>query len=178
MAYDAAYNPDPASLQAVRAKLEKTPAAGPAPAALDPQQADSIVQAVTAAVDRYLAQRASAPGAPAAPASRPALHDAVAGVVDRYLEQRTPSAPPAPACACGCAPRAADGASATPAAPAAPKKVEPPAPPVTIVDFVCESDVRAALAQGKKIFIGPRTIVTPSARELAAAGEILVRAQR
>jgi len=37
---------------------------------------------------------------------------------------------------------------------------------------------RAALAHGKKIFIGPRTIVTPSARELAAPGEILVRAQR
>ena len=47
-----------------------------------------------------------------------------------------------------------------------------------IVDFVCESDVRAALARGKKIFIGPRTIVTPSARELADPGEILVRAQR
>jgi len=38
--------------------------------------------------------------------------------------------------------------------------------------------IEIALAHGKKIFIGPRTIVTPSARELAAPGEILVRAQR
>jgi hypothetical protein len=56
--------------------------------------------------------------------------------------------------------------------------VEPPAPAVTISDFVCESDVRAAITQGKKIYIGPKTIVTPSARELAGRDEILVQAQR
>jgi len=172
-----AYNLDPVVLAAVRSKLEKTPAAGPAPAGQDRQQVDNIVQAVTAAVDRYLAQRGAGSGLATAPApvSRPALHDAVAGVVDRYLEQNRP-APLAPACACGLAPRAADAAA--PASPAAPKKVAPPAPQVSIVDFVCESDVRAAMAQGRKIFIGPRTIVTPSARELAAPGEILVRAER
>jgi hypothetical protein len=46
------------------------------------------------------------------------------------------------------------------------------------VDFVCEADVRDAIRQNRKIYIGPRTIVTPSARDLAAANDILVLAQR
>jgi hypothetical protein len=43
---------------------------------------------------------------------------------------------------------------------------------------VCEADVRDAIRQNRKIHIGPRTIVTPSARDLAAANDILVLAQR
>jgi ethanolamine utilization cobalamin adenosyltransferase len=46
------------------------------------------------------------------------------------------------------------------------------------VDFVCENDVRAAINKSRKIYIGPKTIVTPSARELASRFDILVLAQR
>jgi len=49
---------------------------------------------------------------------------------------------------------------------------EPPQPAIT--DFVCEDDVRKAIAQSKKIFIGPKTIVTPSARDLAGPHDILI----
>jgi len=42
------------------------------------------------------------------------------------------------------------------------------------VEFVCEADVRAAAAEKRKIFIGPKTIVTPSARDAASASDILV----
>jgi ethanolamine utilization cobalamin adenosyltransferase len=45
------------------------------------------------------------------------------------------------------------------------------------VDFVCEADVRAAIQENRKICIGPRTIITPSARELAGPSDILVLAQ-
>ena len=55
------------------------------------------------------------------------------------------------------------------AAPAA-----PPLPEPAITDFVCEDDVRQAIAQSKKIFIGPKTIVTPSARDLAGPHDILI----
>jgi acetaldehyde dehydrogenase (acetylating) len=52
-----------------------------------------------------------------------------------------------------------------------------PAPPKPqIVDFVCEEDVRNAIKQSRKIYIGPKTIVTPSARDLAAPSDILVLA--
>ncbi len=49
----------------------------------------------------------------------------------------------------------------------------PPAPP-PLADFVCEDDVRRALKESRKIMIGPKTIVTPSARDLAGPHDILV----
>jgi acetaldehyde dehydrogenase (acetylating) len=58
---------------------------------------------------------------------------------------------------------------------------EPPkvaAAEVAIVDFVCESDVRDALRDSRKIYIGARSIVTPAARDLADRHGILVQAQR
>lgn len=54
----------------------------------------------------------------------------------------------------------------------------PAAPPLPVVDFVCESDVRAAMKESRKIYTGPKTIVTPAARELAAQYDILVQAKR
>jgi hypothetical protein len=48
------------------------------------------------------------------------------------------------------------------------------APDSTIVDFVCEEDVRQAIRLNRKILIGERTIVTPSARDLANAHRIFV----
>jgi hypothetical protein len=57
----------------------------------------------------------------------------------------------------------------SPAPPAPP--AEPPPKPV---DFVCEADVRAAIRENRKIYIGPRAIVTPSARDLAGPSDILV----
>jgi acetaldehyde dehydrogenase (acetylating) len=51
---------------------------------------------------------------------------------------------------------------------------QPPQVEPVITDFVCEDDVRKAIAQSKKIFIGPKTIVTPSARDLAGPHDILI----
>jgi acetaldehyde dehydrogenase (acetylating) len=59
----------------------------------------------------------------------------------------------------------------------APGKPAPPQPAASepaIVDFVCEDDVRQAIRDSRKIFIGPKTIVTPSARDLAGPHDILV----
>ena len=52
----------------------------------------------------------------------------------------------------------------------APAVSEPPCPPV---DFVSEADVRAAIAEKRKILVGPKTIMTPSARDLAAGAGVL-----
>jgi acetaldehyde dehydrogenase (acetylating) len=48
--------------------------------------------------------------------------------------------------------------------------------PDTIADFVCEDDVRAALRAGRKLLIGEKTIVTPSARDLGDAEKVFVQA--
>jgi hypothetical protein len=95
-----------------------------------------------------------------------------AEVVDKFLARRgqaqaapAPAAvaapPSAPACGCG-----------------APARETPAAPPPAIVDFVCEEDVRNAIKHSRKIYIGPKTIITPSARDLASPSDILVLTQR
>ncbi len=43
-------------------------------------------------------------------------------------------------------------------------------------DFVCEADVREAIAQKRKIVLGEKTIVTPAARDLGEAHKVFVQA--
>ena len=121
---------------------------------------------VAAAVDRYLTNRGVA---------STIIPKVSEQVVDRFLARRgnpSPNPGPEPVAACHVC-------TATPAPPAAaPNPAQAPAPSVTITDFVCEEDVRAAMKQQRKIYIGPRTIVTPSARDLAERFDILVLAQR
>lgn len=140
--------------------------------------------ALVAAVERYLAERgiavksggareavaAAMPAGAAAEAVKGIPREAVLEAVDRRLGTAGAGA----VCACsqpGSA-EAKGGGSSAEVAPA------PPAPEVKIADFVCEADVREAAAKKKKIFIGKKTIVTPAARDAAAADEILVMAER
>jgi len=74
------------------------------------------------------------------------------------------------------------GAPAPPAVPA-PLSVSAPAAPATTssgsespAEFVCEEDVRAAVRTGRKILVGERTIITPSARDLGEAEKVFVPA--
>jgi acetaldehyde dehydrogenase (acetylating) len=43
-------------------------------------------------------------------------------------------------------------------------------------EFVCEDDVRAALRAGRKLVVGEKTIITPSARDLGEAQKVFVQA--
>jgi acetaldehyde dehydrogenase (acetylating) len=129
-------------------------------------------QTIVAAVEEYLARRGiRLEGQPSGPAVSATVSKASAEVVDRFLASRqavtSASSPAAPA---------QDVASACPVPASAP----PPAvsAETSIVDFVCENDVRAAVEQSRKIYIGPKTIVTPAARELADRHDVLVQAQR
>lgn len=58
---------------------------------------------------------------------------------------------------------------------AAPTK--PAQPPIQIAKFVSESDVRTAIKRGEKIYLGPKTIVTPSARDLANENQVFILAE-
>jgi hypothetical protein len=46
-----------------------------------------------------------------------------------------------------------------------------------VAEFVCEDDVRAAIKAGRKLVIGERTIVTPSARDLGEAQRVFVQSE-
>ena len=50
-----------------------------------------------------------------------------------------------------------------------------PPPKPRAVDFVSEAEIRAAVKRKAKIVVGPKTIITPAARDLAAEYDVLVR---
>lgn len=98
-----------------------------------------------------------APAVTAKPSGVPS-RATIARVVERFLGQK--------------------GVPAAPAAPGSSAVLEPPKPQPTVsqpvAEFVSESDVRAALKRQEKIFISPRTILTPSARDLGFASNVFV----
>jgi acetaldehyde dehydrogenase (acetylating) len=56
------------------------------------------------------------------------------------------------------------------------ERAEPKPPsPTRPLDFVSEEDVRRALEDGRKLPIGPATILTPSARELGNENSVFIR---
>ena len=95
-----------------------------------------------------------------APPAPPELPRAPAGPAPMGVDQQTMA-------------RQVESLYATPAAAApGPSGV----PSQAIVDFVCEEDVRQAIRLGRTITVGERTIITPAARDLAAAQRVLVTA--
>jgi hypothetical protein len=56
------------------------------------------------------------------------------------------------------------------------KKSDPPAA-AAIQVFVSENDVRRAMTRSEKIFIGRKTILTPSARDLGVEHEVFVETE-
>jgi acetaldehyde dehydrogenase (acetylating) len=59
----------------------------------------------------------------------------------------------------------------------APKPEPQPAPAIEIAPFVSENDVRRAMTRSEKIFVGPKTILTPSARDLGLEHEVFVETE-
>ena len=54
---------------------------------------------------------------------------------------------------------------------------DPGNPIIEISPFVSENDVRRAITRNEKIFIGPKTIVTPSARDMAREHDVFIETQ-
>jgi acetaldehyde dehydrogenase (acetylating) len=139
----------------------------------------------------------------AARASGPVTVDraAIAALVDRFLADRhvhqhqhqsatevqaptaSPMPPPAPEHP-GNGGWAASRQAGLPEPPA-PQTAPPPsaapvaasngAPKPRVYDFVCEEDVRRAIAAREKIYVNARTIITPAARDLGEEREIFAR---
>jgi hypothetical protein len=122
---------------------------------------------LVAAVERYLAARGVTTRGGAWPHPT-AGSNLAADVVDQFLSRRTGGA----ASTFGCLTNP-DGNSSCATAPEAPQAAAALQP----VDFVCEADVRDAIRENRKIYIGSATIVTPSARDLAEPSDILVVTQ-
>jgi acetaldehyde dehydrogenase (acetylating) len=57
-----------------------------------------------------------------------------------------------------------------------PARAELPESPAAPADFVCEDDVRDAIRSGRKVLIGEKTILTPSARDLGESQKVFIQA--
>jgi acetaldehyde dehydrogenase (acetylating) len=122
------------------------------------RDAASLSRSADTAATRALPQAPSRP----APAGIPA--DALAERIDRFLASRGIAAPsdrPPD--------RAPGGQTDVPVQPRA-EVAEAPA------EFLCEDDVRAAVRAGRKLLIGEKTILTPSARDLGESLKIFTYA--
>ena len=76
-------------------------------------------------------------------------------------------------------PGSGEGVSAPEALPPKPVSTPSPAPhplppSIEVAEFLSENDVRMALTRNRKLYIGPKTILTPSARDLGNEHEIFI----
>jgi acetaldehyde dehydrogenase (acetylating) len=111
-------------------------------------------------------EKAVAAKAAASPARRPIIEK----VVDQWLSgHRTPGPSLASRPASPVAPPLESFRQLDPVAAEPPKLVGKESKPVP---FVCEDDVRSAILSHSKITVGKKTIITPSARELAEANDV------
>jgi acetaldehyde dehydrogenase (acetylating) len=118
------------------------------------------------------------PGVPTQPQIDQA---AIATLVDRFLAARKSQAVET-----ANAPLPESAAATNIQTQAALSTPTPPTPPIMVdksesngrraVDFVCEEDVKRAIASGEKIYINAKTIVTPAARELGEHREVFAKA--
>jgi hypothetical protein len=125
---------------------------------------------------------------PVAPAQPQIDQAAIAALVDRFLAARKPQIETAainPVVA-----EKSNGANDSAPAPNPQTGPEPKTQATTqpgqlgssngfrpqAVEFVCEEDVKRAIAKGEKIYINAKTIVTPSARDLGNSLEVFARA--
>jgi acetaldehyde dehydrogenase (acetylating) len=102
-----------------------------------------------------LSRPAALPQAPARPVAGGISVDTLASRIDHFLASRGYTAPEGQP-SVGVQPRA--------------ELLEAPA------DFVCEEDVRTALKAGRKLVVGEKTIITPSARDLGESERVFVQA--
>jgi acetaldehyde dehydrogenase (acetylating) len=110
------------------------------------------------------------PAPPRMPGGIPA--EALAWRIDQFLASRGYTPPPTSPLPPPGASRGDSPAAVVTAEPA-PRPAEAPGAEKA-ADFVCEDDVRQAIRQGRKIVIGARSIVTPSARDLAAEHRVFI----
>ena len=108
------------------------------------------------------------PKAPARPAKEGIPADALAERIDQFLSSR------------GLHPNPSAGRK-LPGPPGEPDPSTSSAARPTVANeapaaFICEDDVREAIKAGKKLLVGEKTIVTPSARDLGESQKVFVQA--
>jgi hypothetical protein len=119
---------------------------------------------------------------PAKTATPKVSREEIAAIVDRFLANRptdpAPLPPPAPVRAeappSSPGPTGNGGTVRTSASSSASSNAS--ANGRQAADFVSEDDVKRAIQKGEKIYVGPKTIITPSARDIGDPAEVFAKA--
>src|SRR6266481_921568 len=139
----------------------------PAPTSIGASPAAKIGrEEIAAIVDRFLAGRPN----PTPSVSAPDRMEVEAGSMyagPQTAAQAQPANRPA---------SSAHGGGSAPAPTATARDTDASANGRKAIDFVSEDDVRRALQKGEKIYIGPRTIITPAARDMGEPAEVFAKA--
>ena len=158
-----------------RVAFETRPVASKRPAvAAQP----AVMMQQPAAPSRTATAAPTARGASAPKVSR----EEIAAIVDRFLANRQPESAPAPPAppttynAPGNDYSASSGGNGGVARESTRASSASAANGHKAADFVSEDDVRRAIQKGEKIYIGPRTIITPSARDVGDPAEVFAKA--
>jgi acetaldehyde dehydrogenase (acetylating) len=185
----------PAELASAQSAPASSPEAKPEekkPAAFAPAASTGGLDraAITRVVEQVLAAQGIARGSGApksmtapAPAAKelPSPSCIAAEIADRFFgssaKPKTEIADTSSAASSGTTKTAEAPVPSVPTASVA-KKSEPPAKAaIEIQVFVSENDVRRAMTRSEKIFIGRKTILTPSARDLGLEHEVFVETE-
>src|SRR6476469_10027426 len=117
---------------------------------------------------------------PPAPTATPKVsREEIAAIVDRFLANRpTEPAPPPPVRAevPPSSPNPKGNGGTVRTAPGSNPSSNASSNGRQAADFVSEDDVKRAIQKGEKIYVGPKTIITPSARDIGDPAEVFAKA--
>jgi hypothetical protein len=101
----------------------------------------------------------------------------IAAIVDRFLANREPESVPLPAASEVPRPNRSTAAGGNGDASREPANApsQSTANGRKAAEFVSEDDVKRAIQKGEKIYVGPRTIITPSARDIGDPAEVFAK---
>ena len=135
------------------------------------------VAAQTGAMPQQTAASRTIPAATTGAAAPKVSRQEIAAIVDRFLANRPESVPPPPSLPSAEAPQRDSAGTNGGAAREAPKAASQSATNGRkAAEFVSEDDVKQAIQKGEKIYVGPRTIITPSARDIGEPAEVFAKA--
>jgi len=102
----------------------------------------------------------------------------IAAIVDRFLANRQPESDPSPLAPATPQPDYSTSSGGNGASSREPAKApsQSSANGRKAAEFVSEDDVKRAIQKGEKIYVGPRTIITPSARDIGDPAEVFAKA--
>jgi acetaldehyde dehydrogenase (acetylating) len=117
---------------------------------------------------------------PAKTATPKVSREEIAAIVDRFLANRPADAPPPPPAPVRAeappSPKTPPSNGGTRTAATSNASSNASANDRQAADFISEDDVKRAIQKGEKIYVGPKTIITPSARDIGDPAEVFAKA--